>query len=173
MSSYSAHPDDLPIQVQDRRKRGYFTVDNIFLDAYGKLLKAHGIAVYVALARFANQEDECWPSRRAIHERTGVSIPQINREINKLVSYSLITVAPQYNEAGDQTSNLYTLLDVPETPHITQIPLGISNRDPARIRQIPKQSLKKKVTPSNSNKKSKSEKRGNYRPAEYADIILG
>src|SRR5690606_21466129 len=97
---------DLPFTVNDRRTRGYFTIDNILLDAYGKILKAHGIAVYTALARFANSDDECWPSRRAIHDRTGVSLPQINRELNKLVAYGLITITPQFNEAGDQTSNL-------------------------------------------------------------------
>jgi len=163
---------DLPFAVADRRKRGYFTIDNILLDNYGKLLKAHGIAVYAALARFADSDQECWPSRRVIHERTGVSLPQVNRELNKLVAYSLITITPQFNEAGDQTSNLYTLLDVPETPLISEITPPLSHREPPLIRQITKQSPKKKVTQPNSKKKEKGEKK-NYRPDEYADIILG
>lgn len=171
MSTYSIHPDDLPIQVQDRRKRGYFTLDNILLDAYGKKLKAHGIAVYCALARFANQDQECWPSRRAIHERTGVSLPQINRELNKLVALNLITITPQFNEAGDQTSNLYTLLDIVD-PLITQITPPLSMREPALIRQRTRTKPKKKDPSTSSNKKKSSEHR-NYRPDEYKDIILG
>lgn len=161
---------DLPFQVADRRKRGYFTVDNIVLDVYGQLLKAHGIAVYCALARFANDESECWPSRRVIKEKTGVSIPQINRELNKLVDLQLITITPQFNEAGDQTSNLYTLLEVQDVPPSLPDTPPVSRRDPARIRQIPKQSLKKKDIHPN-NKKKDSVK--NYRPEHLRGIILG
>jgi hypothetical protein len=53
---------NMPFSVEDRRKRGYFTIDNILLDEYGERLGPYGIAVYAALARFANQEQECWPS---------------------------------------------------------------------------------------------------------------
>lgn len=122
---------DLPFTVADRRKRGYFTLDNILLDQYGKELGPYGIAVYAALARFANADAECWPSRRAIHERTNVSMAQVNREINKLANWGLITITPQFNAAGDQTSNLYTLLDIPDTPLISVItPPLITQRTP-------------------------------------------
>lgn len=162
---------DLPFAVADRRKRGYFTVDNIVLDTYGQLLKAHGIAVYNALARFANDDSECWPSRRVIKDKTGVSIAQINRELNKMVDLELIAITPQFNEEGDQTSNLYTLLEVQDAPPSLPDTPPVSRRDSPRIRQIPKQSLKKKDIQPNSKKKGGDKK--NYRPAEYSDIILG
>jgi hypothetical protein len=38
MKSYQEH-SDVPFTVADKRKRGYFTVDNLFIDEYGKLLK--------------------------------------------------------------------------------------------------------------------------------------
>lgn len=160
--------NDLPFAVQDRRKRGYFTLDNILLDSYGKKLKAHGIAVYAALARFANTDQECWPSRRAIHERTGVSLPQITRELSKLLALNLISITPQFNENGEQTSNLYTLLDI-QDPLISVSSPPSSGRAAPLIRQSSKQSPKKNVTQPNKKKDGKR----SYRPDEYADIILG
>lgn len=161
-------PTELPIAVEDRRKRPYFTIDNALLDTHGKRLGPHGIAVYTALARFANTDQECWPSRRAIHERTGVSLPQINRELNKLVDFGLILITPQFNEKGDQTSNLYTLLDIPADPLITQIPPPLSRREPPLIREITKQSPKKKVTQPNTNKKKGGGKL--YDLSHYSDL---
>lgn len=152
MKSYQVN-NDLPIAVADKRKRGYFTVDNILLDQYGKELGPYGVAVYVALARFANADAECWPSRRAIHERTGVSVAQVTREISKLAGLGLITIAPQFDEHGDQVSNLYTLLDIPERPPLISVSSPPSSASaPPLIRESRKQSPKKKVTPPNKNK---------------------
>jgi DNA-binding transcriptional ArsR family regulator len=170
MKSYQEH-NDLPFTVADKRKTHYFTVDNILLDTYGKELGPYAIAVYAALARFSNSEQVCWPSKRAISERTGVSIPQVSRELSKLEGYGLISITPQVTERGDQTSNLYTLLDIPENPHISVIRPPVSGRDAPHIREIRKQSSLKKVTPPNSKKKGDGRK--NYRPAEYDDSILG
>ena len=47
---------NLPIVVQDRRRKGFFTIDNACLDRFGAELGPYGLAVYIALARFANQE---------------------------------------------------------------------------------------------------------------------
>ncbi len=41
----SPHTADLPIVVQDRRRRGFYTIDNEIIDRYGMVLKAHGVAV--------------------------------------------------------------------------------------------------------------------------------
>lgn len=152
MKSYQVN-SDLPFAVADKRKRGYFTVDNILLDQYGKELGPYAIAVYVALARFANADAECWPSRRAIYERTGVSVAQVTRELAKLTSLGLITITPQFNEHGDQVSNLYTLLDIPERTPLISVSSPPSSASAAPlIRESRKQSPKKKVTPPNSKK---------------------
>lgn len=159
--------DDLPFRVDDRRKRGYFTIDNVLLDIYGKKLGPHGIAVYAALARFANQESACWPSYRTITERTGVSRSQIVRELAKLEALGIITVTPQIDDKGERKANLYTLLDI-IGGGTTQEPGGSTSQVPPGTRVAPKQSLKKKDTP-----KDKKGGKKNYRPDEYADIILG
>lgn len=165
MSRYSEDPQ---IEVVDRRKRGYFTIDNVLLDVYGGQLGPHGIAVYAALARFANHEQECWPTYRTITDRTGVSRRQIVREIEKLETLKIIAITRRVDEKGQRTSHLYTLLDI-VGGGATQALGGGATQAPGSATQAPKQSLKKKY-PSTS--KNKGDERKDYRPAEYADIIL-
>jgi DNA-binding MarR family transcriptional regulator len=161
---------DVQFAVADRRKRGYFTIDNVLLDLYGSQLGAHGIAVYAALARFANQEQECWPTYRTITDRTGVSRRQIVREIEKLEALNIIAVIRRVDDKGQRTSHLYTLLDI-VGGGATQAPGGSATQAPGGATQAPKQSLIKKYPPKINNKGEAGKK--SYRPAEYADIILG
>lgn len=167
MSLYNPSSEDLPFTVLDRRRRGYFTIDNVLLDAYGAQLGPHGIAVYAALSRFANQEQECWPTYRTITDRTGVSRRQIVREIEKLEALKIIAVTRRVDEKGQRTSHLYTLLEI-MGGSATQAPGGSATQAPGSATQAPKQSLKKKDPSTGKNKGEKKD----YRPAEYADVIL-
>src|SRR3954454_9304538 len=83
-STFSSPPFDGPFTVRDRRRKGYFTIDNELLDRCGAELGPYGLAVYMALARFANQDNACWPSLATIAQRTGMSRRQVIREIAKL-----------------------------------------------------------------------------------------
>ena len=166
MAHYNQDSGDFHFNVVDRRKRGYFTVDNVLLDEYGSQLGPHGIAVYAALARFANQDQECWPTYRTITDRTGVSRRQIVREIEKLEALGIISVTRRVDDKGQRTSHLYALLDI-VGGGATQAPGGSATQAPGSATQAPKQSLKKKDPPKGDNKKK------TYRPAEYSDIILG
>jgi hypothetical protein len=156
-------PDDIAFSVEDRRKRGYFTVDNVLLDIYGKQLGPHGIAVYTALARFANHDQECWPTYHTITERTGVSRSQIIREIEKMESLKILSITRRVGDNRQRTSHIYMLLDIVGGGS-TQEPGGGTYQEPGSTHQEPKQSLLKKDT----SKKEKKE----YRPDEYKDFIL-
>src|SRR5215212_7713290 len=113
-STHSSLPLDVPFTVQDRRRKGFFTIDNELVDRYGAQLKAHGLAVYMALARFANHDGACWPSLATIAKRTGMSRMQVIRELAKLQALGLIAIAHQCGTNGEHRANLYTLLDLPE-----------------------------------------------------------
>jgi len=115
----------------------------VLLDLYGKELGPHGIAVYTALARFANGDSECWPTYRTITERTGVSRTQIVREIDKMDGLKIISITRRVDEKGQRTSHLYTLLDI-VGGGTTQVPGGSTYQVPGSATQVPKQSLKKK-----------------------------
>lgn len=156
---------DLPFEVQDRRKRGYFTIDNVLLDVYGKEIGPFAIAVYAVLARFANSDSECWPGYATIAERTGMSTKQVGREITKLAAKQIISVTPRYNpETKVHSSNLYTLLDI--TGGMDCVSIG--GMDCVSIpmdRKSPRRKPNKKDIAKENDKR-------NYRPAEYDGIII-
>lgn len=165
-SHCSTSTDPLPFQVVDRRKRGYFTIDNVILDEYGAQLKPCGIAVYACLCRFANADQECWPRHTTIAQRTGMSARQVGREITRLAQLGLILITPRYNpETKAQTSNLYTLLEVEGVD--TQSTGGVDTQSSPLVRQSNRTKLKNKDT------RPKDKQERSYLPAEYRDIMLG
>src|SRR5215212_932856 len=109
---------ELPIVIQDRRRRGFFTIDNEIIDRYGAQLKPTGIATYTGLARFANRAGECFPSQTTLANRLGMSRMQVSREIKKLQRLHLLEVKPQFGPNGEQRANLYILLEIakPDEP---------------------------------------------------------
>lgn len=150
----SSYPDDLPIVVQDRQRRGFFTIDNEIIDRYGAQLKPTGIATYNGLARFANRDGECFPSQTTLAQRLGMSRMQVIREIDKLKKLGLIEVKPQFGPDGGQRTNLYLLLDVPKaeepvkhryTPCNRELHSPVTERDTPCNRRLPKQNTVKKT----------------------------
>jgi hypothetical protein len=157
---------DLTFTVEDRRRKGYFTVDNVLLDVYGKELGAYGIAVYAALARFANGDSECWPSYETVARRTGMSKRQVIRMVTKLTELQIISVTPRFNEKGEQVSSLYVLLEIIDRGDSQSLG-GVTDSHGGSDSQSPRRNLIKKGSLPNKKKEK------NYRPAEYSDIILG
>lgn len=96
---------DKPFVVRDRRP-GYLRVYNDLYDRFGAQLGPYGLAVYMALCRYANQDSECWPSHTTIATGTGMSRRQVIREVNKLERMDIIAV-----ERSKHTSHVYVLLD--------------------------------------------------------------
>lgn len=146
--------------VRDRRP-GYLRVYNDLYDNYGAQLGPYGLAVYVALCRYANQDSECWPSYSTIARGTGMSRRQAMREVAKLERLRIIQV-----EREERKPCIFILLDTSDS----QSPPLVTHSHHPSDSQSPKQSLINKIPTGNRNKK---DARKNYRPAEYADIILG
>ena len=96
------------IQIRDTRDGGWFWADNELIDHYGETIGVHGIAVYMALARYANN-NKCWPSIGTICKKIGVSRPTVTKALNKLKAAGLISVQHRMTAEGDSDSNLYTL----------------------------------------------------------------
>jgi hypothetical protein len=72
------------------------------------------IRVYCCLRRYAdNKTGECYPSRKALAMRSRCSIATVDRCVKELVDNGAIRVAKRKNAAGDWTSNLYTVLALP------------------------------------------------------------
>ena len=77
-------------------------------------VSSSSIRVYCCLRRYAdNKTGECYPSRKALAMRSRCSIATVDRCVKELVDNGAIRVAKRKNAAGDWTSNLYTVLALP------------------------------------------------------------
>lgn len=146
--------------VRDRRP-GYLRVDNALYDRYGAVLGPYGLAVYLALCRYVNQDSECWPSFATIAKGTGMSRRKVIYEIQRLEHLGIIAV-----ERLLRKPSTFILLDT-SAQHAP--PLVHSMHHPS-AQHAPEQSLINNI-PHRNKKKGDSKK--NYRPDEYSDIILG
>lgn len=104
-------------------------------------VSASAIRVYCCLRRYAdNKTGQCYPSRKALALRSRCSIATVDRCIKELTDNGAIRVAKRKNAAGDWTSNLYTVLALPNgvasdlTPPRTRIVATGSPTNDARTR---------------------------------------
>ena len=79
-------------------------------------ITAQAVRLYAVLKRYADKTDgTCYPSHKTIAKRMGVSVSTVKRAMEELTSISAVTIEPRYNNAtGEQTSNLYTVINVPK-----------------------------------------------------------
>jgi DNA-binding Lrp family transcriptional regulator len=86
-------PNREKIEIRDLRDGDWYWIERSVLNIYGKRLKASGIAVYNALALFANSKTQmCFPTQKAIAELLGLSRRTVIRKIRELEALGLIKV---------------------------------------------------------------------------------
>ena len=112
----SASKDSETGHVRDKRNGKWWWCHNVVIDQYGPALGPHGIAVYVALCRYANDDGACWPSIATIGRDTGMSPNRVRRSLSDLERAGLISIMHRPDEQTKlhQTS-IYTLLEVDES----------------------------------------------------------
>lgn len=81
------------------------------------------LAVYCAIARHADSEGMAHPSRSRIATMAGVNIKTVDRAVAKLTEVGAIEKRARKDPAGDPTSNLYLVHELP-TGVATQTVLG-------------------------------------------------
>lgn len=101
-------------KVRDRRKKGWFYLDNEYLNGLGKYFGPVGIAVYVALCRHADHDQRCFPAQELIAEETGVTPRTVIKYIKLLEKHNVIAKDRQRKHGGKWLNNTYYLLDKSE-----------------------------------------------------------
>jgi hypothetical protein len=96
--------------VRDSRQPGHFWADNEVLDVYGEKLGAHGLAVYMAMARRAdNSTGECILSTRRIAGQVSMSVGGVFNALALIVALGL---ARKVLDSEHGKPAVYVLADV-------------------------------------------------------------
>ena len=131
-------PAEPPLTVRDNRQTHWGWFDYALLDVYGARIGPAGIAVYIALCRYARSStQQAWPSYATLAGATGLSRRHVIRTIAALATAGLISVAPRTTGATREAdSHLYTLLPLPggsdtmSPPGVTTSPGGDTTSPP-------------------------------------------
>lgn len=124
--------------VQNRRK-GFGMIENDFIDLYGPIVGAYGIAAYCILVRFASATGEdAKPSYNKVAKLMDASRPTAIKAIAKLVSLKLIA-KERRTVMGEPVTNVYSILDVPHLaePYSLQEVGSKSDLPPSQPRLLP------------------------------------
>ena len=99
-------------KIRDKRKNGWFYIDNEYLNGLGKHLGPIGIAVYVSLCRHTNNEtQESYPSQERIAEEISVSRKTVKKYIGLLKNHNVIDITQERSADGRFLHNVYILMD--------------------------------------------------------------
>jgi len=99
------------MKIRDKRDKGWFWLDNEYLNGYAKHLGATCTVVYLSLCRHSDNETQsCFPSMKLIAEENGISTKTVERATKKLEEWSIISIERSKREDGTQANNVYTLL---------------------------------------------------------------
>jgi len=80
-------------KIRNLRNGQWYWISRAVLKRYGPILKGSGLAVYNALASYANGRSQtCFPTQEAIAERTGLCRETVNRKIKLLRETGLLRV---------------------------------------------------------------------------------
>jgi len=120
--------------LKDGRQPGFYIIDNEIIEDYGAAIGVYGVAVYNVLVSYANQHGQnAFPSYQTIAEKIDISRPKAIETIKLLVDVGLITKTERYDNAGDKTSNAYTIVNVkggkPHLPPSKQKQPRVVNKD--------------------------------------------
>lgn len=103
------------MEVRDERKRGWYYVENVIIDAHLADIGTTAFSLYCVLARFTDHDSRaCWPSIRTLAKRMGCSVNTIRTATATLTDAGLIAVEKRLHEDGSSASNFYRLLAIPD-----------------------------------------------------------
>jgi len=143
-------------KARDKRKKGWFWMDNNYLNGYGKIFGAIGVAIYVSLCRHANNENQkCFPAQKTIAEELKITDRTVRKYLVLFQKYHIISISKERNiKTKKWINNVYTLLDKEEWLKPEEI---VSDGKPEENND-------------NSQRKITTEARGTQRPINNTNI---
>ena len=101
---------------RDQRKKGWFWVDNDYLNGYAKRFGAIGTAIYISLCRHAdNETQKCFPAQEKIAEELNIAVRTVRKYLRLFESCHIVSIKRERNPMTKKwLNNVYTLLDKEE-----------------------------------------------------------
>lgn len=97
---------------RDLRKKGWFWLDNEYLNGYAKYLGPTISCVYISLCRHADSHQSCFPKLETVAEELGITKSTVIKSIKVLEDWNIIEVTREYDtNQKKQKVNVYLLLD--------------------------------------------------------------
>jgi hypothetical protein len=75
-------------------------------------ISAQAVRLYGLIRRYADADNQAWPSRTTLANRLRVSTKTIDRSLAELSSIGAVVVEHRFDASGDMTTNLYRLATV-------------------------------------------------------------
>ncbi len=101
-------------KVRDFRNKGFFVLDDAYLNGFAKLLDPTTTVVYLSLCRHADKEQTSFPSQKLIAEEHNIHPQTVKRKIKKLVTLNIIRIEKIKSKDGKWLNNTYYLVDKSE-----------------------------------------------------------
>jgi len=151
-----------PFKVRDFRKKGFFVIDDAYLNGYARFFPHSVTLVYLSLCRHADKEQSSFPAQELIAKQHNMNVRTVRRAIKALLEANIIAVKRERSKKGTWMRNTYYLLDKTEwlppdkiTPKKTrghQCPMDKPEdiSDQTRGHQSPIKDTHKKDTHNNS-----------------------
>ena len=99
-------------RVRDFRTKQFFQVDDEYLNGYARICGVTATAVYMALCRHANKNQEAWPSKNFIAKEIGSSERSVYSALVVLEKCGIIQIKSQGRKEDGSFRNLvYCLID--------------------------------------------------------------
>ena len=101
---------------RDKRKKGWFWMDNEYLNGYGRIFGAIGTAIYVSLCRHAdNETQQCFPAQKTIAKELKITDRTVRKYLRLFEKYHIISITKEKDTITKRwRNNVYTLLDKKE-----------------------------------------------------------
>lgn len=100
-----------PFEVRDIRNKGFFVVDDIYLNGFAKYLGPIGSAVYFSLCRHADKNQSSFPSQEMIANEYAMNKRTVVRYLKLLIEMNLINMERVRGYNGKWERNTYFLID--------------------------------------------------------------
>lgn len=104
----------IKFKVRDKRNKGWFFIDNDYLNGYAKLFGPIGTGVYLSLCRHADSEQKSFPSQKLIAKELHIGERTVRDYLKILADHHLIAIHREKGDGARWLNNVYTLLDKDE-----------------------------------------------------------